>query len=286
MNWYDSNRIIEDARPIDVARALGIETKNMGRNTFILCPGHLQRKGRPDRHFGNARLTPHGYVCESCGKTVSVIGMTMEVLNCSYPEALEFVAELNGGKEQYLSPESAPDNIRKFCMKDGNPDLSLEKIRPLGYEQLKQIGLNPEYPSNLVFNGFRYPISFFDYVPEFIGSNRGAYAYLDKDNDWKYNWIECDESKEKEMSLGALYRENYEAYLCMIVRKCLEKVDEINFLLDIFSDDNNGNEFVSNLNYTLMKNKRDINKIIDNFMSAMTEYQNFLDQNYIERRAS
>ena len=108
--WYDADKIIRESNSLNVAKALGMEIRKRGKVYNIFCPGHKMRSHKEDRHMGNAYLTPHGYKCEACGVCVNTVKMAMEVAGFNYKEALEFVADVNGGREFYYDEEKNKDN--------------------------------------------------------------------------------------------------------------------------------------------------------------------------------
>ena len=126
MAFYDEERILEDADSLTVAEFLGLEVRRAGNRHQIYCPGHMERLGKADTHMGSCYLTPKGYHCYACSKTVSLPNMVMEVENCDYKEALGIIADSLGGREHYIT--SGKKNYEEH-----------EKI--LGEEDLKLIGL-------------------------------------------------------------------------------------------------------------------------------------------------
>ena len=166
MVLYDIEAIKANADPYDVARSIGIPMKE-GRNirtrrgrvkrtNYILCPGHQKRLGKADRHFGSCMLTEHGYICHACNARVDVIDMVMEYLECGFHKALEIVADVAGGKENYVL-EGEARTARRF---------------PLNVDEMKLIGLYPyrtvnvDYPVNAGDNPYLSDLPSKKYVKE------------------------------------------------------------------------------------------------------------------------
>jgi hypothetical protein len=138
--FYDAKRIVEDADVENVAEYLDMEMSRSGSVIRIKCPGHFKRLGKEDNNFGSCMLTERGYYCFACQKAVDVIEMVEEFKNCSYIEALETIADANGGREQYV-------------VNGKIEDIPLEnKVKVLSNEDLEIIGLK----SNIGFDEFQF----------------------------------------------------------------------------------------------------------------------------------
>lgn len=110
-----------------VADHILLNVKKKGKYSFILCPGHLARFGKPDLNIGNAYLKDGGYFCHACGVFVNTHDMVMEVTGCSYDEAYNIMAD---AMNYELSDECHDENI---------PKLRLSK------EESNIIGLYPRF---------------------------------------------------------------------------------------------------------------------------------------------
>lgn len=110
-----------------VADYILLNVVNKGKYSFILCPGHLARLGKPDLNIGNAYLKDGGYFCHACGVFVNTHDMVMEVTGCSYDEAYNIIAD---AMNYELSEECQNENI---------PKLRLTK------EEANIIGLYPRF---------------------------------------------------------------------------------------------------------------------------------------------
>ena len=67
----------------------------------------------------------------------------------------------------------------------------------------------------------------------------------------------------------------------LIIRKSMELVDKINNCIKAYDD--TGNEFASNMNYILCREKKKANKILDIAISGLIKYQQETEKN--EKRA-
>lgn len=94
---YDLDLLIEAADPLEIAEAIGMETKRNGKNVYCCCPSHKRVLGREDNNIGNCVLTPHGYHCFACGTSGDVFQMVQDFLGCPFPEAVKKVAIITGG---------------------------------------------------------------------------------------------------------------------------------------------------------------------------------------------
>lgn len=110
-----------------VADYISLNIVKKGNYSYILCPGHLARIGKPDLNIGNAYLRTGGYFCHACGVFVCTHDMVMEVTDCSYDEAYEIMAH---AMNYDLSDECQDENI---------PRLRLTK------EEANVIGLYPRF---------------------------------------------------------------------------------------------------------------------------------------------
>lgn len=101
MNKEQINYIIECADVVLVAEKIGVPMQDCGDKILILCPGHEEHVGHPDRNFGSCMLTQHGYYCFAHGKATNVIKMVMEQSQINgqpfnFYEAAEYVATICG----------------------------------------------------------------------------------------------------------------------------------------------------------------------------------------------
>lgn len=95
----DVKRIREDANCLLVAEELGIQIHQRGRRNLILCPHH------DDRRIGSCFINEHRYHCYSCGYTGDAFSLVMEAEGVSFSNAVEFVANVCGGIQQYEDGE-------------------------------------------------------------------------------------------------------------------------------------------------------------------------------------
>ena len=187
----DKEALMSVANAIDVARYIGIDVQKKGTNYFMLCPGHQSRLGKPDTKLGNCVVYPDGYVCYACDAHAkhNVFDMVMEHTNCTFVQALETVAEIYGGRDEFKT--SAPQ----------------EKL-PLSQEDLALIGLKPHgkifLPQNASFEHFEPEEGF----------------YIEKENDDANHFLKI--KAPSTYSLLTLKRENEEAFRYLIASKAKE----------------------------------------------------------------
>lgn len=101
----DKDLLLAEVNAIKIAEYIGMTVVKRGDNYFIPCPGHQKRIGKEDTNIGNCVLYENGYLCYSCdpGKIHDVFDMVQEFTGCSFPEALQTIAEFYGGEEVFAS---------------------------------------------------------------------------------------------------------------------------------------------------------------------------------------
>lgn len=119
--------LIQSTDAETVADYISMNVVKKGRYSYILCPGHLTRLGKPDLNIGNAYLKNGGYYCHACGVFVNTHDMVMEVTDCSYDEAYDIMAQ-----------------AMNYELADGNQDENIPKLR-LTKEEAGIIGLYPRF---------------------------------------------------------------------------------------------------------------------------------------------
>ena len=196
--YLDRDQILEIADPLVVAEYIGLATKKVGNRISILCPGHEERLGHPDNHFGNCYLTPHGYHCYSCGASVGLIDMVMEVTGEPYAEALGIIGDCCGGRELFYT-----DKRR------------IRETLPVNLDDLKTIGLDPK--SGIMFDSVNVVNA------QEAEHNDGEYRiwphyFLDGDHMEKEN-VACTATAAP--SLFTLYKEDPEAYNYLLSQKAV-----------------------------------------------------------------
>lgn len=169
---YDRDEIVRDADSLQVAHALGMETRFSGQYVQIKCPGHLKRLGRPDRNFGSAWLTKHGYYCAACGKGGNVIDMVMEHSDLPFRDAIKFIAECNGGLDQYIIEEEDLDEFEDQTDEQSLLRPRKSQVRCIKYDEQKLIGLSLNYQE-------RHPVLIFSEDPKELSKNKAFIEYSD-----------------------------------------------------------------------------------------------------------
>ena len=212
----DREYLMSEADGFSVAEYLGMEMVKKGSNFCIHCPGHEKRLGRPDTRIGNAVLTNKGYHCYACGKSVNVIDMVMEYTGCSYPDALNTIADACGGVSLF---ESKTDNKNK----------QNERL-PLSADDLILIGLSPSSYSMPIINASNTRVEpFDDTIIRAVGHQYFAY-------------------KKNCTSIVQLYRTDYNAYCELVKEKARHAVDVYQDAIDKFcSRDAKEAELIYNL---------------------------------------
>lgn len=189
MMRIDKVALRAEANCIDVAKYIGINVVNRGANSFILCPGHEKRLGKPDMTIGNCAIYPDGYVCFACGADTKhdVFEMVMEHTGCTFTEALETVADIYGGANLYKTSNTESEKL------------------PLTAEDLKLIGLRASGRMFSPVNG-----SYQHFEPEegtFIEKTNSEYLVatapssysllnLKRDNEKAFNYLIASKAKE------------------------------------------------------------------------------------------
>lgn len=124
----------DDADAREVARAIGMKMYPKGRNTFILCPGHEIRLGKPDTNPTNAVISKDGYYCFGCGCFIRTPEMVSEFLGCDTGEALRIIADTLGGEDLYAE------------------DLPWKKYLTLTENQIRTLRFDPMYDGQIPFS--------------------------------------------------------------------------------------------------------------------------------------
>lgn len=257
MTWYDKNKIISTSNSYDVAQALGMKLRKSGNKYFISCPGHLSRMGKIDAHDTNAYLTKHGYYCAACGCAVNNIDMVMEVRNYSFFEALDFVADLYGGKDLFID-ETKNDNIK---IKKNGKDINFKKIRTLTWDEQFLLNLNPKYENWL------YPIQCYNYKPQEETVKKTFFKNGNEINEWIVS-----ESKPVNFTLSFLAQKDYPMYISLVVRKCFEQLDNIDSVItELQKPEEEGEEYAVSLNYILRQKRKKIWDIVNNYSEEINK---------------
>lgn len=93
INFHASKKsVLESISCLDAAYALGLRTKIKGRYTYVECPFHTSRIGKPDKCIGNCKISDNGKncYCFSCNGSGNAIEMVMAY------EGLNFAKQLIG----------------------------------------------------------------------------------------------------------------------------------------------------------------------------------------------
>jgi hypothetical protein len=135
----------------DVVNALGLPTQKKGSKISFLCPHHN------DKHFGSCYIMKNNYYCYACNTGGDAIKLVQTVMNYGFEEALEFIADIYGGKEHFevekTSEIKEKTAIKKAIFNSENCNLVNLKNEPIYnivaiyYDEEKM----PERKPNLVY---------------------------------------------------------------------------------------------------------------------------------------
>ncbi len=207
----DYSKIIDAADTLDVAEYFGIETYRKGGHTFILCPEPEHNDTRPN----NCTLTKKGYYCFACGGKGNLIKMISNFLGIPYSDAALRIANMYGGIQDF----SSESDIYEFF--------------PLTNREISAIGLCEKTSTVLLPKAFTLKKP---YGKDLNNVTRNKYS---KNKFVKYEIDETGiDSFEVEknlmiangyilnnsipISLKTLYREDKEAFDCMVIGKAVE----------------------------------------------------------------
>lgn len=131
--------VLNSVSCLDTAYALGLRTKIKGRYTYVECPFHISRIGKPDKCIGNCRISDNGKncYCFSCGGSGNAIEMVMVYEDLNFCEATDWLA-------QVCAPDLLSDKWKNSISK---------KACPYTKEQFDVIGIHTEsipFPVNMV----------------------------------------------------------------------------------------------------------------------------------------
>lgn len=279
MNFYDADAIVADAIPEEIAGHLGIPMRKRGKKIEILCPSHQRVLHKEDNSFGSAWLTPHGYTCRACGIRQSVIGMTEDALNLSYPKALKELAQFLGGEEFYIDNTSR----RNDDVEDGKP-------KPLTWHEKELLGLTGNTQDGNIVKNY-VPICLYDYNPKEsvmkrITNNKLFHPKAKRQYETSMDYLN---SKTKEFTnpdfdtieyivtertsstLMDLYRNDYLTYQWLVVTKAIDIQLNITDALIAMSNLPN-DDFGANLKYILKKRNKELDKIIKRVTDFSDEF--------------
>lgn len=131
----DKEMVLANVSIDDACNLNGITIKHRNQ---ILCPGHLVHMGKRNTNYGNCLIyrDSNTFKCHSCGDGGDVITLTMDAQNCSFKEALQFLAE-------NLVPAAISNDYSGSLLR--NP-----KRCPLSVNELRLIGLSKSTAINSI----------------------------------------------------------------------------------------------------------------------------------------
>ena len=139
---YDWKKMKEAADAYDVAVALGyrdgIDMRRTGNRITIKCPAHERVLGKQDRHLGSCYLTKDGCKCYSCGAFDNVYKMVMDVNNCSFGEAVDFVADTIPDADVYVIEDDEDFSYEERLLRQQKAQ-EREFEKALGFDDKDQV---------------------------------------------------------------------------------------------------------------------------------------------------
>lgn len=189
---YDAERIKKDADAIAVAKYIGMEVIQKGSRFYVRCPGHEKRLGKPDKQIGNCVLTDKGYFCFACREKVSTVDMVMEFTGCSYPEALETIADTCGGIDLYRMDGSSRQQKPTTLKPD---DLEVIGLNPSSGEMIAMTVINATYAPHDACEG-AYAVRMDDLYLVCRRQARLSIQRLQQDDEALYNRIIAEKAGE------------------------------------------------------------------------------------------
>lgn len=94
----------------DIAQSLGVDLRKRGSSYSMRCPYHFEGR-QIDQHIGNCYISKDRkfFECKSCGNKGDAITLIRQVLDCSFPEALNYLSDYSGIPLQYVEEGSMAD---------------------------------------------------------------------------------------------------------------------------------------------------------------------------------
>lgn len=185
-------RLLEDCDAEYICESVGVEIRQKGNATEVLCPFH------DDRHFGNARIRGKGIYCFACARQYSVFDIVMKNMGMSYFEAYKYVAEHTGDISNYMAK-------------------SKKKVReadqfPLDKKELEFIRLS-DYRGKNIIN-----------ITSVKPTGKARYdSILNEDGEtWSYAIYE-----NEMFSMRDVWEDSHEACLEILGDKCCERAEQI-----------------------------------------------------------
>lgn len=204
----DKERLLSDADCIVVASSLGLKMQRKGRHHAILCPEH------PDRHFGNCIIDHNHYHCFACQADGNAISLVMNVLGCSYAEALYYIADVCGGVEMYTVEDRNGEREKP------RPYLSAEARKYLGLQDRPVYAIvaeTPNFTESLQYEEEGCKVEHIEeYAPNAKRKDRPVFdSYV----------VSRIVSRSP---LSDLYHDNEDCYFALVRQRCEEKAEDIN----------------------------------------------------------
>jgi hypothetical protein len=214
----DKELLLEEADAITVAEYLGMEMQKKGSNIFICCPGHEKRLGKPDTRISNCVLLEKGYKCFACNKYVGIIDMVIEYTGCTYPEALNMVADACGGVALYDAE---------------GKNMVVDRL-PLSMSDLELLGLRPKIQEYPILNASNCEFEIEDYLCRY---SDGEFLMYEKRFRPSLNKMYRDNRRGYNILIAAKAKEAIAKYEAAINSFCSKDSDKAGLIFDIFNVD-------------------------------------------------
>ena len=95
---YDTGKLRAELSIKEVCECLGIACSGHGKNTFIACPEHSER-----RHDNCVITDKNMYYCFACGAKGDIFDLIMQSQGVDFATAAKIASEMTGCPERYLT---------------------------------------------------------------------------------------------------------------------------------------------------------------------------------------
>ena len=169
-----------------------------------------------------------GCYCFACAKGVNTINLIRYTTNCSFPKALEFMANIGGNGEFY---EASEDGSEKINMPLTNSELEFIGLAPKNHQKgflVNASEFNEKCPPNM----YSMKSNILYTKPEWIYDEENDEVEEIEELKTEYLYFR----KESGLSMLNLYSENKEAFYYITMSKALQVYENIQFSKALFSE--------------------------------------------------
>lgn len=204
-------QIVDNTDALTVAQKMQIPMRQKGRYTYIICPGHEEHTGHPDKNFGSCVLKEHGYYCYAVKKYFDVAEMVQqqEAINgneITIEASLKKILEMTDASESdYNSTNKNMPQLRKM---------------PFSVEELNRIGLSIKENPN-IYSGFAVQRS--KTTEDFAGVFP---EQCDENTAYNVNSFYLQKVAPEYYSLKMLYNEQPQYFLQLLLENCDKTLSE------------------------------------------------------------